>query len=253
MTAADSATMCTLPLRRDSALPLWQQIESALLQQIREGELCEGTRLPSAFELADRYGVNRHTVRRALEALEARGYVRTESGRGSFVQEHPYQYPICRRPRFSRAMHNLNVVSRYELIEATTVVPDRKVATALGLVARERAHRIVYFTRVEERPIDVSEAWFPAQRFPNLPEVFRRHLSVTRTLAEFGVTDYLRKHTAVMAKLPCAEIARVLGQSSRRPILCVQSVNVDPDGIVVQYGVTNFAGDWVQLSLQPDA
>jgi GntR family phosphonate transport system transcriptional regulator len=258
MTVAESPVSRARPLSRDSALPLWQQIESALLQQIRDGEFCEGARLPSAFELADRYGVNRHTVRRALEALEARGYVRTESGRGSFVQEHPYQYPIGRRTRFSKAMHNLNIASRYELIEAATLVPERKVASALGLVGRERAHRIVYFTRVEvgqgeERTVDHAEAWFPAQRFPHLPDVFRRHLSVTRTLAEFGVNDYLRKHTSVMAKLPSAEVARVIGQSPRRPVLCVQSINVDPDGLPVQYGVTHFAGDWVQLSLHPDA
>ncbi|HEY0504876.1 MAG TPA: phosphonate metabolism transcriptional regulator PhnF [Lysobacter sp.] len=240
------------PLRRDCALPLWQQIEAALLQQIRGGDLREGMRLPSAFELADRYGVNRHTVRRALEALEERGYVRTESGRGSFVQEHPYHYPIGRRARFSQAMNDLNVDSRYELLDASTAAPGRAIARALGLVGAERAHRIVYATRVEERIIDHSEAWFPAARFPNLPEVFGRCLSVTRTLAEFGVHDYLRKHTAVMAKLPSPEVARVIGQSVRRPILCVQSTNVDLQGAIVQYGITSFAGDWVQLTLMTE-
>ena len=144
------------PIRRDTALPLWQQIESLLLRQIRAGELREGTRLPAAHELADAYGVNRHTVRRALEALEARGYVRTETGRGSFVQEHPYQYAIGRRPRFSSAMHDLNVTSQYELHESGTTVPDRKIASALGLIGRERAHRVVYVTWVDGRVIDVS-------------------------------------------------------------------------------------------------
>lgn len=241
------------PAQRDAAMPLWQQIETALLKDIRAGQLSEGDKLPSAFDLAKRFGVNRHTVRRAIEALEERGFLRTETGRGSFVQEHPYHYPIGRRTRFGKAMHDLNVESRYRLIEAGTQAPPRLVARSLGLLAGERVHRVVYSSEVEGRTVDHSEAWFPAARFPGLDKVFADKLSVTRTLAEFGVRDYLRKHTAVMARLPAAEVARVLGQSTRRPVLCVHSLNVDTQGAPVQFGVTSFAGDWVQLMVTNEA
>lgn len=239
-------------IQRDAATPVWRQIEATLLRDIRSGRLCEGSKLPSASELAQRFDVNRHTVRRAIDALEDRGFLRTEVGRGSFVQEHPYHYPIGRRTRFGRAMHDLNVESRYCPISTEVLAPPRQVARALGLVAGERVHRVVYSTHVEGRTTDHSEAYFPATRFPGLGEIFRRQLSVTRTLAEFGVTDYLRKHTAVMARLPSAEVARVLGQSTRRPVLCVHSVNVDPQGTPVQFGITCFAGDWVQLMVTPE-
>ena len=49
-----------------------------------------------------------------------------------------------------------------------------------------------------------------------------------------------------------AEVARVLGQSTRRPVLCVHSLNVDPQGQAVQFGITCFAGDWVQLMVSSD-
>lgn len=238
--------------QRDAAQPLWQQIETALLKQIRSGALSEGDRLPSAFDLAKRFGVNRHTVRRAIEALEERGFLRTETGRGSFVQEHPYHYPIGRRTRFGKAMHDLNVESRYRLIETGLQTPPRQVARSLGLISGERVHRVVYSSEVEGRTVDHSEAWFPASRFPGLDRVFAEQLSVTRTLAEFGVHDYLRKHTSVMARLPGAEVARVLGQSTRRPVLCVHSLNVDAQGVPVQFGVTSFAGDWVQLMVMTE-
>ncbi|MBT2749330.1 MULTISPECIES: phosphonate metabolism transcriptional regulator PhnF [unclassified Lysobacter] len=241
------------PAQRDAALPLWQQIEASLLKDIRAGNLSEGDKLPSAFDLAKRFGVNRHTVRRAIEALEERGFLRTETGRGSFVQEHPYHYPIGRRTRFGKAMHDLNVESRYRLIEAGIQTPPRQVSRSLGLISGERVHRIVYSSEVEGRTVDHSEAWFPASRFPGLDRVFAEQLSVTRTLAEFGVRDYLRKHTSVMARLPGAEVARVLGQSTRRPVLCVHSLNVDTQGVPVQFGVTSFAGDWVQLMVMTDS
>lgn len=253
MTRPERIASTSLATQRDTALPLWQQIEAALLKDIRSSVLGEGARLPSALQLAKRFGVNRHTVRRAIDALEERGFVRTEIGRGSFVQEHPYHYPIGRRTRFGKAMHNLNVESSYHFIEASVQIPSRLVARSLGLISGERVHRLVYFTQVEGRTIDHSEAYFPASRFPGLAEIFRHQLSVTRTLAEYGVSDYLRKHTSVMAKLPSTEVARVIGQSTRRPVLCVHSLNVDPQGVPVQFGITSFAGDWVQLMVMTDS
>ena len=233
--------------QRGAAPPLWRQIETALLRDIRSGVFREGARLPSAFDLAQRFGVNRHTVRRAIDELEERGVLRTETGRGSFVQEHPYHYPIGRRTRFGAAMNDLNVDSRYRFLDGAVVAPTRQVARALGLVGNERAQRVAYATEVEGRVIDHSEAWFPAARFPDLADVFRARLSVTRTLAEYGVNEYLRKHTSVLAKLPTPEVARTIGQSPRRPVLCVHSLNVDTQGTPVQFGITCFAGDWVQL------
>ncbi|WP_343948204.1 GntR family transcriptional regulator [Nonomuraea longicatena] len=46
-----------------------------LTRQIRQGELCVGTRLPSEANLRRRYGVGRNTVRRALAVLEEDGWV----------------------------------------------------------------------------------------------------------------------------------------------------------------------------------
>lgn len=240
-------------LQRRGRQPLWQQIELALLQDIRSGTLREGMQLPSARDLALRFGVNRQTVRHAIESLQERGVLRTENGCGSFVQEHPYRYLIGRRARFGRAMHDLNVSSEYRLLDAGVQAASRVVQRALRLVPGQQVQRIVYASSVEGRQVDYSEAWFPHERFPGICAVFERERSITRSLASFGVHDYLRQYTAVMARLPNAEVALALGQSTRRPVLHVQSINVDPHGVPVQFGDTWFAGDWIQLLLAPDA
>lgn len=60
-----------------------------LLQGLRDaivaGDLPVGAALPSEHELAARYGLGRHSVRRALAALAEEGLVETQAGRGSFV------------------------------------------------------------------------------------------------------------------------------------------------------------------------
>src|SRR5262249_56090687 len=66
-----------------------------------EGSYPVATRLPGETEIAQRLGVNRHTVRRALAALADRGFVRAERGSGTYVETRRLRYPISSRTRFS--------------------------------------------------------------------------------------------------------------------------------------------------------
>ena len=52
-----------------AAPTLWQGIHDTLAGEIGGGRYAPGAKLPTEAELAQRFGVNRHTVRRALAAL----------------------------------------------------------------------------------------------------------------------------------------------------------------------------------------
>ncbi|MEU7062283.1 GntR family transcriptional regulator [Streptomyces sp. NPDC046161] len=60
-----------------AAMPKYQRIAAALRQELARAALDEGGRLPSERSLAARYGVNRQTVRAALQQLRADGLVVT--------------------------------------------------------------------------------------------------------------------------------------------------------------------------------
>ncbi|HWX64788.1 MAG TPA: phosphonate metabolism transcriptional regulator PhnF [Rhodanobacter sp.] len=236
-------------IERGRGVALWSQIGDILADDILKGRLRQGEMLPSAQELATRFDVNRHTVRRAMATLEQRNLVRTEQGRGTFVQEQTLDYAISRRTRFTQNMRNLNVDTDIEFLEDAREIPPTQVAEALGLGRTEYVYRIDTLSRADGHIVDHSTAYFPAARFPGLPAVYRRTQSVTKTLGEFGINDYMRKHTRVSARLPDAHTARLMKQPANRPVLHVQSINADPRGMPVQYGITRFSGDWVQLVL----
>ncbi|MGC1547948.1 MAG: phosphonate metabolism transcriptional regulator PhnF [Rhodanobacter sp.] len=236
-------------VERGRGVALWSQISDILAEDIFKGRLRQGEQLPSAQDLATRFDVNRHTVRRAIATLEQRNLVRTEQGRGTFVQEHALDYAIGRRTRFTQNMRNLNVESDIEFLEDVREIPPSQVAEALGLGRNEYVYRIDTLSHADGHIVDHSTAYFPAARFPGLPAIYRRTQSVTRTLSEFGVSDYVRKHTRVSARLPDAQTAKLMKQPAGRPVLHVQSINADPRGMPVQYGITRFSGDWVQLVL----
>jgi len=236
-------------VERGRGVALWSQIGDILADDIFKGRLRQGDMLPSAQELATRFSVNRHTVRRAMADLEQRHLVRTEQGRGSFVQEHTLDYAISLRTRFTQNMRNLNVDNDIEILETVREIPPAQVSEALGLGRNEYTFRIDTLSHADGHIIDHCTAYFPAARFPGLPEIYRRTRSVTATLNELGVSDYMRKHTRVSARLPEAQTARLMKQPASRPVLYVQSINADTRGVPVQYGITRFSGDWVQLVL----
>jgi GntR family transcriptional regulator/MocR family aminotransferase len=74
-----------IPLDRQSAVPLYQQIKTYLRQGILSGSLAADTRLPASRQLAQDLGVNRITVENAYAELEAEGLVYSKLGSGTYV------------------------------------------------------------------------------------------------------------------------------------------------------------------------
>jgi GntR family phosphonate transport system transcriptional regulator len=234
-------------IERNSGVAVWRQIEQALTQEIQAGALEAGSRLPTEPALAERFGVNRHTVRRAVSALVDRGLVKVEQGRGSFVAEHVLDYLIGRRTRFSDLVHKQNRHPGGALLFARRAEADAAIAEALGIPRGAEVHWLETLGELDGRPISVGSHYFPAARFPDLDEVHRREGSITRTLTHYGCADYERRITKVTARMPSVTDAELLRQARTRPVLVTESVNVDADGVPVEYGLARFAADRFQI------
>lgn len=68
------------------APPVYRQIAAQIREQIAEGRLDAGDRLPPIRELARTLGVNRDTVALAYDALASEGALESGVGRGTFVR-----------------------------------------------------------------------------------------------------------------------------------------------------------------------
>ena len=66
---------------------LSDQVCKAIKEKIKEGQWAEGEKIPSENELAEAFGVNRLTVRNALQKLNAVGIVETRAGEGTYVRQ----------------------------------------------------------------------------------------------------------------------------------------------------------------------
>jgi GntR family phosphonate transport system transcriptional regulator len=239
-----------MELQRGSGVALWRQIQDWLEFRIKEGEMPPGSKLPTEQELADRFKVNRHTVRRALTLLAEKDLIRTEQGSGSFVREQIIDYAVGVRTRFHENLLRQERKPRGELLSSGIIPATTEVARALEMDKGEPVIVLETLGEADSVRICLASAHFPQSRFPGLDEHFRATGSVTLALRHYGVMDYRRKSTHISSRLPTAREARILHQSKTRPVLVTESINVDPRDWPIEFCETRFASERVQFTIE---
>ena len=246
-TAQEYGWVSETTVDRNSPVPMWHQIEVALTRDIGSGLLPPGAQLPNEAEIAARFGVHRHTARRALATLAEKGAVRIRRGLGTFVERPLIDYPITERTRFTATLQQQNRTAAHELLESRTESTPADVAQALGIPPGVPATLLRTVGLADGVPVNVAATWFPASRFPDLSEIYREVKSITATLERYGLGDYRRRSTSVTAGLPSEEDAALLQQTRRDPVLVVESVDEDSAGVAVSFSRVRFAADRVQI------
>ncbi|MDB5370295.1 MAG: phosphonate metabolism transcriptional regulator PhnF [Roseomonas sp.] len=238
------------PLARGEGVALWRQIAQALEQAITAGQHAPGTRLPTEAELSARHGVNRHTVRRAMEALSARGLIRIEQGRGSFVAEDVLDYRVGPRTRFSELIRAQNREPAGRILRIADQPADAAVAEALRLRPGRPVLMVERLGLADDRPVVLGTHHFVLPRFAGLVAALEQSASITGALAACGVADYRRVSTRLTARLPTAEEAEALQQSRARPVMVAEALNSDPEGRPIDFTLSRYAAGRVQIVIE---
>lgn len=233
-------------LKRNDLVPLWQQIADQLVDEIVRGDIEPGTRLMSEAGLARRFGVNRHTLRRATRHLADQGFVRIRAGAGIFVRKLVLDYALHRTTRLSQNLADNGEVAERELLDSQ-IEPAGRFASSLGVSTQTPVRVLTMRSLMRKRPIALSRQAFPLPRFEELPEAFVALRSISRAVAQLGVRDYHRLRSVVTTRLPDSDEADWLSRPVTAPVLMVQFTNADGDGCPVEAGQTVFAADSVQL------
>ena len=236
-------------MTRTQKTPLWLAIANALRSDIADKIYNHGDKLPTESELAERFGVNRHTVRHALTALIDEGLVRTRRGAGTFVTGAPTEYPIGRRVRFHQ-----NVLAGGQLPEKRILQIEERPASnkeAERLAIEPRSPLCIYhgLSLADDNPIALFSSHFPVERLVGIAAALVEETGVTDALKRCGVSDYTRISTRISARAATATQALHLQISEGSPLIYSTSLNADRTGAPVEFGMTWFAGDRVTLSI----
>ncbi len=249
MLLKDASTTQVLP-EEGASLARWEAIAAQLRHDILKGRVAPGERLPNEQALAERFGVNRHTLRQAMQALMREGHVQVRQGRGTFVRELVLDYALQRRTRLSENLASVGERAQRELLSHQRTTAG-EWAAALKVPASSKVEQVHTRASVRGRPVGLTTAAFPCPRLSGVAHALARSGSVTQALRDCGVGDYLRARSLVSARLPTQAEADLLARATTQPVLVVQYVNVDRAGTPVEAGTTLFAADAVQLTVTP--
>ncbi|HWA20426.1 MAG TPA: phosphonate metabolism transcriptional regulator PhnF [Devosia sp.] len=233
---------------RLGGVALWRRIADDIRLDIVGGKLARGDRLAGEMALAERFGVNRHTVRRALAVLEEEGVVRSEQGRGTFVDRaQRLSYRIGKRTRFSEGLAGQARSLERRLLSSRIENATAPVAKALRIRAGAKVVRLETLSLADGQPLSRATSWLDYRRFAEFPERFERARSVTAAFRTFGIADYARASTHISARHADADETKLLKLAPGAILLVSEAVDAEEDGAPIQYGLSRFPAERLEL------
>ena len=137
----------------------YQEIAAKLEQELRQHYRC-GDYLPAEQQLAARFEVNRHTLRRAIDQLVEKGWVQRRQGVGVLVLMRPFDYPLNAQARFSQNLLDQGSHPTSEKLLSVLRPASGHVADALGITEGENVIHLRTLRRVNGVALCLIDHYF---------------------------------------------------------------------------------------------
>ncbi len=224
--------MLTFDIDRSSPTPLYYQLAQAIEGAISGGSLPAGSRLENEVLLAQRYGLSRPTVRRAVQELVDKGLLVRKRGVGTQVIQ-----PHVRRSVELTSLYD-DLVRAGEAPTTEVLSIDRvrapvDVAEELDVAVGEEVVVVRRLRRSHGEPLALLTNHLPGRFSPTVEE-----------LTERGLYQYLRAqgvhlrvaHQRIGARLARVEEGRLLEEAPRSALLTMERIAFDDQGNPVEVG-----------------
>ena len=226
-----------------AAVPLYIQIAEGLLDRIESGELSPGDRLPSERELSEGLGVNRMTLRQALQLLETRGLIVRLRGDGTYVSEPKIERQAGQLAPFSQSMERRGYVPGARVITVEKRPAEAVVARELGLAVSAPVYYVCRLRLINQEAVMLERFTAPAHRFPGLDRHDLSNRSTCELMKkEYGVTA-VRARQSLEPVVATEYEAKLLGIRPGAPLMLERRLSLDQNDQPVEYGRDLYRGD----------
>ncbi len=222
-----------LDLDRAGPIPLYFQVEQRIESALASGQLPPGARLENEVSLAQRLGLSRPTVRRAIQGLVDRGMLVRRRGIGTQV----VSGPVTRKVALTSLMDDLEAAGRNpatRVLELGTEPAQTRIAGILGVPERSTVVHLRRLRMADGLPIAVMENYLPAE-YADLATADLESYGLYRLMALRGVTTRVaRQH--IGARSATSEEGALLDIPRNAPVLTMDRTAFDRTGRAVEYG-----------------
>ncbi|MBK6618679.1 MAG: phosphonate metabolism transcriptional regulator PhnF [Nitrosomonas sp.] len=234
-------------LDRKHGKPIFRQIADSLQQDVLQ-HYQAGDCLPSEQELADRFSVNRHTLRRGIDELVDLGLVERVHGKGVFVLDAPVDYAIGKHSRFTENLEALGKTSDSRLLRKLEIMAKGNVAKRLQIDEGEPMLWLETLRQVDGKPFCLISHYLPLKRLGDGVRDYQNG-SLHAFLKSMGI-DPIRRSSTISATLPLDGDGLLLAMPRHMPILKIKTINIDRNTQQpIEYSLARFRADRSQVSI----
>ena len=239
-------------LKRDSAIPLYAQLEDILKSNISNGYWKDNQMIPSENELAKTYGISRVTVRAVINSLANDGLLYRVQGKGTFVSKAKLEMYGPAWGGVSRQLilagKNISTdILDYSVTEATEGI-SRKLN-----ISRESPLRYICRLRyADNEPISIHRTWIPYHLCEDLTvnDVSSKQLCDVME-QKYGLHSRSIKES--LEVVPATQFeAKLLNIEVGAPVILMEGLGFDKNNRPYQLAKIVFSGDRVKLKFDYD-
>ncbi|MGL4230600.1 MAG: GntR family transcriptional regulator [Casimicrobium sp.] len=202
----------------------------------------DGGRLPAERQLAERFGVARETLRKALQELADEGALSRKQGSGTYVADAPWVKPL-QLHSFSEDMRSRGLKPSSTLLSATKVRASAKVAQKLKIIPGADVYEVRRLRLADDEPMALEVVYLSCDHFPKFD---------VKRLARESLYDVLEREydsvpraavQQIQATVVTEDEAAQLNVAPFSPALLVERQVQTASGETIEYGKSLYRAD----------
>lgn len=213
-------------------MPLYYQVAQQLTRAIETGRLAPGSRLDNEIDLANRLGLSRPTMRRAIGYLVEQGLLVRKRGVGTQV----VHTKVRRAIELTSLYDDLAAADqkpRTDVLDLTVGPADLEVTRALDLAGGEPVTSLVRLRFAGDEPLALMRNYLPASVIDLDADRLTQH-GLYELMRASGVRLRIAEQT-IGARAASAAEARLLTERRGAPLLTMTRTTHDDTGRIVEY------------------
>ncbi len=229
---------------RNTHTPLYIQVYESLKNEILEGELKQGERLPPEESLAKKFNISRVTLRKSIAMLIDEGLVFPQQGVGTFVSKVNISADYTKLSSLSDEVRAQGQEPGAQVLSIDEVDYDAEIHKSLGL---EKTKKVICVKRIrtaDNLPVAVQYSYFSKDIFQefeikdrdtDLQSLFllmeKSGFILSKAVETISATLATKEHSKMLEIIPGASLLYItrISYSNRGDPLEMMRMYVRPD------------------------
>lgn len=237
-------------LDRTSSIPLHQQMEHVIRQNLADGIWPPGYLIPSENEFSREYGISRMTVRNVITKLVQEGLLFRIPGKGTYVSESKIVAKPLSYAGIRDQLEQMGYAVSTQLLSISCeTVPD-SIFRVFSLPSSTLFWKLIRIRNLKDAPLSLHTSYIPAHLCPDLEQHDLVNHQLCHLLSDqYGLHQHHTRETleSVSASQEEAELLKI---KQGHPLLLLEDIILDEDNHPYEYTKVVFRGDRVTITLE---